>query len=65
MRTDTRQRLEAIAERFFDKKVEDLDDYELREVWEVEALLLAEGRASPLAHARLASWDARRRTSST
>ena len=65
MRTDTSARFEAIADEMFDKKVEDLDEFEVREVWEMEALFRADGRAGPLAHVRLSSWDARRRVSST
>jgi hypothetical protein len=51
-------RLEAIAREMFDKKVEDLEECELREVWEVEELFDADGRAGPLGHGRLAGRTA-------
>lgn len=65
VRTDMTERIQAIAEQIFDKKLEDLDEHELREVWEIEELFRAEGRARPIAHARRASWGSRRRSSTT
>ena len=65
VRTDVTERIEAIAEEVFGKKPEDLDECELREVWELEEVFRTEGRAAPRAHDRLGTWDVRRRSSST
>jgi hypothetical protein len=65
VRTDLTERIQSIAEEIFDKKLEDLDEHELREVGEIEELFRAEGRVSPIAHARRESWGSRRRSSTT
>jgi len=46
------RRIEDIARLSFDKKLEDLEEHELREVYQMEAILAQEGRADPLRHAR-------------
>lgn len=57
-------RIEVIAGQVFDKKLEDLDECEMREVWDLEAILRLDGRADPQRHARLASQLAGWRRSS-
>ena len=51
---DAVSRIEEIALLAYQKKLEDLEECELREVYRTEALLAGEGRAEPMRHGRIA-----------